>query len=455
MAASLERSSQEEASADHGSAGQPSHSAQGSVGLSIRDIRMAMNQTQKKDHYSPPQSLAPSTMSFHAKAAPRKKSSLFGSIFTIKEPTQDALNQVAAQMIAQHGSTSATRVPNVRMEKMPQHVPKVNAKWDGVPEAVKRREKRDKERVRTANRQSLTASTYRSRSSERTDWRTDSRASNISDDSRDSRARSAHSSSRRHELYNPNPHRFYAQSVNSSGDLAAQLRPEEVSEPSSVASPPPSVKSASSKSLTDPGIFQEDIPPPPAIPEEHLRETKYGKQPRKVLSPIAPPADAVPDHTGSPRPTPRDRSPITPLHSGNQRNGKGVVLTSAGADVLPLPMITRSGPAVPVPSAFLAGEAREFTLPDDDSDSVRSYCIVQPSSINRLSGVEKRPDSSRDRLGLNSSLVKDERPWTARHDGRHDGHPQRPASANDHTNAQLKPKSTISRAFGTFLKREL
>jgi hypothetical protein len=449
MAASLDRSSHDEAaSAGHGLADHPTHGAQGSVGLSIRDIRMAMNQNQKKDHYSPPQSLAPSTMSYQAKANPKKKSSLFGSIFTIKEPTQDALNQVAAQMIAQHGSTSATKVPNVRMERMPQHVPKVNSKWDGVPVAIKQREKRDKERARAAKRQSLTASTYRSRSSDR---RTDSRASNISGDSRDSRARSAHSLSRHHESKNPNPHRFYAQSVNSSGDLAAQLRPDEVSEPSSVASPPPSLKSASSKSLTDPGIYQDDIPPPPAISEKHLQEAKYGRQPRKVLSPIAPPADTVPDHTVSPGPTPKDRSPITTLHNNGQRNGNSIVLTRVGADVLPLPTITRSGPAVPVSSAFLAGEAREFCLPDDDSDSVRSYCIAHPSSPNRLPGVEKRPVSSRDRLGLNSSLVKDERPWEMRHDN----HPERPASANDHTNAQLKPKSTISKAFGTFLKREL
>ena len=121
----------------------PSEAAAKSNGPTIRQIRQSMV------HSRPPPSPVPKT------APPPKKKSLFGSLFTVKEPTQMALNQVTAQIIAQHGSTSATRVPNVRMERMPEYVPKVNSKWDGIPDQVKTREKQEKDRLRATKRLSV------------------------------------------------------------------------------------------------------------------------------------------------------------------------------------------------------------------------------------------------------------------------------------------------------------
>lgn len=428
-------------------------------GPSIREIRLSMSQGQAEDQNLAQPEFAMPPIDIAAKAPPKKKSSLFGSLFAVKEPTALAINQVTAQMIAQHGSTSARKVPNVSMEKMPQHVPKVNAKWDGIPDAVKQRDRREKQRARAAKRQSMTSSTVRSHSSERVGRPSGSRASEHSGHSHESRARSLHSSSRKHDSYAPNPHRFYAQSVNSSGDLAAQQRPDdEESRPSSAYSPPPSLKSSSSKSVAD-GIGSDDIPPPPKIPA-HLAPA-MAKDKRRTTSPVAPSADAVPGQTRSPAVTPREGSPVTPIQQ-NDEHGAGfhiatgrrdeMSLVSSGPDVLPLPGSALPKTAMKSNAVFLAGEAQEFQLPDDDGASIRSTPPIPPRSVDRTMGIEKRPDSSRERLGLRASMVvKQDSPWASGPALTY----ERPPSADDRTNAQLKPRSTISKAFGSLLKREM
>lgn len=425
-------------------------------GTTIRDIRLSMSQGQtERQNQSPPKSLMPPSVESYSKTPPRKKSSLFGSLFATKEPTQIALNQVAAQMKAQHGTN---RVPNVSMEKMPQHVPKVNAKWDGVPDSVKQREKWEKDRARIANRESMTSSTVRSRSSERRDRPSESRGSHNSVDSQDSRSRSLHSRSRKHESYRPNPHRFYAQSVNSSGDLAAQQRPEDDSRPSSAFSQPPSLKTASSKSLADAGVVPDDIPPPPKVPAHHKRGGSQAKDPHREQSSKAPPVDAVPGQTRSPAVTPREGSPVTPqpqnrefespVHIAQMRRDE-LSLASSGPDVLPLPVVKAA--AKPNP-AFLAGEAQEFQLPNDNEQDDVTHRADSMSAPSRPVALEKRPDSSRDRLGLRANMtVKNGHRW----DQDATVYQDRPTSADDHTNAQLKPKKTMSKAFGSFLKREM
>jgi hypothetical protein len=409
------------------------------TGPAIRDIRLSMGpqEPQQGQTPSPPRSLMPPSVENLSKTPSRKKPSLFGNLFTVKEPTQVALNQVTAQIMAQHGSTSAKKVPNVSMEKMPEHVPKVNAKWDGVPDAVKQRDRREKERVRTANRESLASSNGKPRSSGQSGRPSETRGSERSNGSRGDGTRS----SRKHDSYAPNPHRFYAQSVNSSGDLAAQQREEDESRPSSACSHQPSVQTSSSKSLADAGLFPDDISPRPKVPAQHKRHSTFSKHNTAAVG--------VPEHERSPEATPREASPITPPQQG----------TEFGSDVRILPVRASSTPDVPtVPKAkmplnpnhaFLAGEAQEFQLPDDDDESIQSYSAVPQQ---RLADVEKRPDSSRDRLGLRANIVvKGDRPWDPKSAAAY----ERPASANDHTNAQLKPKNTISKAWGSLLKREV
>ncbi|KAJ9628333.1 hypothetical protein H2204_009308 [Knufia peltigerae] len=156
----------------------------------------------------------------------KKKSSVFGGLFQ-KEPSQAALDQVKAQLKAQHGSTSATKVPNVSLEQMPKHVPKVNSKWDGIPDGVKKREKerkaREKEQDKFAGANSLPFydSGYHSREGQDGDRRRlDSRNSSSTTGSFGRYEDRGSSSSRT----NSTRAHYYAPSVNSSGDLASQQR---------------------------------------------------------------------------------------------------------------------------------------------------------------------------------------------------------------------------------------
>lgn len=417
--------------------------AQQQPGPTIRDIRLSMGQRdpQQGETPSPPRSLKANSLE---KTPSKKKSSLFGNLFSVKEPTQVALNQVAAQIVAQHGSTSARKVPNVSMEKMPEHVPKVNAKWDGVPDAIKQREKREKERARAANRDSLGSAP---RNSEQSGRPSATRGSLHSNGSRDgSRSQHSNKSARGNGSRAPNPHRFYAQSVNSSGDLAAQQRLEDESRPSSAFSLQPSVQSASSKSLVDAAVLPDDIPPPPKVPAHHKQIDSYTKDT---------PSDVVPEQTRSPIATPRETSPVTPPPQGDEF-GSNVRIEPPRRDGAPLALSKSNMPPLPEPKprmrpnhAFLAGEAQEFQVPDDDDQSIQSHHAHPP---NRPADIEKRPASSRDRLGVRANMVtKGDNPWDPGSAAMY----ERPASANDSTNAQLKPKKTISKTFGSFLKREM
>jgi len=58
--------------------------------------------------------------------------------------------------------------------------------------------------------------------------------------------------------------------------------------------------------------------------------------------------------------------------------------------------------------AFLAGEAQELVLPDDSGDRDSEDPAAQALKSSRplfLQDLEKRPDSSRDRLGLRASML--------------------------------------------------
>ncbi|RAR00062.1 ca2+-modulated nonselective cation channel polycystin [Stemphylium lycopersici] len=73
----------------------------------------------------------------------KKKGSVLGFL-SLKEPSQVALEQFAEQQRKQ-ASASGTSTPQSKAssyyagQKLPRNVPKVNSKWDGVPDSVKRR----------------------------------------------------------------------------------------------------------------------------------------------------------------------------------------------------------------------------------------------------------------------------------------------------------------------------
>ena len=98
------------------------------------------------------------------KPAKRKSAGVLGFL-TLKEPSTSALEAFAEhekKRAAQKGGKSVAMVmPGVSSQKLPEHVPKVNSKWDGLPEGARRKstDRRDKDdRSVRASRDSLNPS---------------------------------------------------------------------------------------------------------------------------------------------------------------------------------------------------------------------------------------------------------------------------------------------------------
>ncbi|MCJ1477025.1 hypothetical protein MMC13_005696 [Lambiella insularis] len=85
---------------------------------------------------------------------PKKKGSSLLNFLTVKEPSTHAWLEYQANLqkhrSTQHGRVSAVGMPMVSSAKLPASVPKVNSKWDGVPDAVIQREKAKKARRSSA-----------------------------------------------------------------------------------------------------------------------------------------------------------------------------------------------------------------------------------------------------------------------------------------------------------------
>ena len=81
----------------------------------------------------------PSTATKPAEPAKKKKSGMLG-FFTMKEPSAMALEEFAEaqRKKAQEKGSSVVNVSGVSSRKLPEHVPKVNSKWDGLPENAKK-----------------------------------------------------------------------------------------------------------------------------------------------------------------------------------------------------------------------------------------------------------------------------------------------------------------------------
>ena len=77
----------------------------------------------------------------------RKKGITLGSFFRVKEPSTQAFEEYQKQLRRKaqvsNQRTLVAALPGVSMTKLPPTVPKVNSKWDGIPEAQRDREKKN------------------------------------------------------------------------------------------------------------------------------------------------------------------------------------------------------------------------------------------------------------------------------------------------------------------------
>ncbi|KAI9676563.1 MAG: hypothetical protein M1817_000722 [Caeruleum heppii] len=98
----------------------------------------------------------------HPREERRKKSSgRFSSFFSVKEPStqafvdyQKAQSRKAANVASKHGYHGPPAMPGVSAAKLPANVPKVNSKWDGLPKALKEKEKDHLKEKRSSRRDS-------------------------------------------------------------------------------------------------------------------------------------------------------------------------------------------------------------------------------------------------------------------------------------------------------------
>ena len=101
-------------------------------------------------------------------AKDKKKGGVLGFL-TLKEPSTNALEQFAAEQkkaaAVKTGRATAVGLTSVSQQKLPEHVPKVNSKWDGLPEDA--RKKLEHQRKRSNETGSLfTTNTRQSRRSD-------------------------------------------------------------------------------------------------------------------------------------------------------------------------------------------------------------------------------------------------------------------------------------------------
>ncbi len=439
----------------------------------------------------------------------KKKTSIFGGLFQVREPTQIALNQVAAQMIAQHGSTSATKVPNVRLEKMPEFVPKVNTKWDGIPELVKQKEQKEKDKEKQTLRRG--SFFYAGTNTGSDDGRLRHRNSpNSSSTTASSFGVYGNSSSSQGASSRT---RFYAQSVNSSGDLASQQRTD--APVASRPSEPPIATSNASERLSNPrrsstGSDQDYKPQilielePPKFSSTNRsqvfrpsstksRATDTSGPPRSSATNRslgnqaaaadrarawesidwahasrtygAPSIEAVPSLSASPAKSSQDPPPMTPPQHWpvGPRPAKNdhlppVPSSRAGATGVPALKKQKSQTQFTYTDAFLAGEARELVLLSRGNSETSVPTTPQlpaqrtgtaDSGLSRVQqDLEKRPDSSRARLGLRASMLFTEEttPW----DKLEDANPPPPSPKVEQFG--LSTKTKFQKPFGKFGK---
>lgn len=377
-------------------------------------------------------------------SAAQKKKGLFGGLFVSKEPTALALERMAAQLEAQHGELSARAIPGVSSSKLPQHVPKVNTKWDGVPEALKERERVMKEKARAAKRQSLAPST-RSRSVE------GSRQANARPDQRQSlEKRSSSSTLSSFDSRGRAGQQRTSQFSSSDGIRSRSKTPSSDPGRGRRSVQPASTKSQSLRSPSGSSLppitafFPNEIPSQSSLPARFKSVSSHtvGSQTtnstgRTRFEPTESTIDVVPEHSSSPDGTPLDRSPVTPSPMVQHHSSEPSILPDEAifASSVPDVLSTSASATIlrkeqPPRDAFLAGEARPFELPDDQlgpgpavesdlphrrSPNLSSKALVPelPAHTRVQQDLEKRPDSSRARLGLRASMLvrADQAPW--------------------------------------------
>ncbi|KAI4209934.1 MAG: hypothetical protein LQ351_007160 [Letrouitia transgressa] len=360
---------------------------------------------------------------------PTKKKGSFLKFFTVKEPSTQAFEVYQEQMrkrgTTQNGRVTAVGLPGVSSAKLPPTVPKVNSKWDGVPQAAK-----DKGNHRNSfARQSISSSANRPIHTSKSTTSNKTASSTTSDIRINGKLR-----------YN-----------NSSGNLS-DLYGWEAAAPSSRSSAksfilePPKTAS-SSTAITPLSDISSFFPPqPPSIPEAFLKTStssagtppplEHGNNdpsPAQTLSEPSPITPNTPD-VAWPLPMPlshpnsaQDTIKTTTIDVPSQPAHDQVLLSSSGIRILGPPASAKRRPKID-PSI---SEAQNMTLPpspgivNGDFDFEPSPVVTSTADHSQSAewplpsvppppppeaGLMKRQNSARDRLKLGMTLRNNSTP---------------------------------------------
>jgi hypothetical protein len=397
---------------------------------------------------SRPSSARFSTISTTAQSAKKKKKpSFLGSLFT-KEPSTDAFLQMQDQsrkQLAQNpGRKNPPGMSGVSSVKMPVHVPKVNSKWDGMPQTRNDAHERTSSRAESGAGSTRTSST-RSRSADPGDRRSHRKqlSGSTTSSSHANRDRSRKRAHEHHKLVGFGDVDSVAESASSSNSMnhprskSISIRTQSLRSPSGTSLP----------QITS--FFPNDIPEPPGVPQIYRNHTlsqdsakgaDEEHDTKDVPTLEEPRPGGISDHASSPSLTSSEQSPITPLSElttvqhlgpavviddslsflGPDFKLSGSILQSSGPDVLGLPIANKKVSKESI-RAFLAGEARPLLLSEDEEQSRRPKSVLKKGTQMQVftptflvqQDLEKRPDSSRARLGLRASMIRssDAVPW--------------------------------------------
>lgn len=414
-----------------------------------------------------------------AKPAPpaksKKRPSFLGTLFT-KEPSTDAFllmqDQTRRQTAQSPGQRNFPSIAGVSSVKIPEHVPKVNSKWDGMP----RRSKEDGDRSYSRSNSQRPSSRPSSTCSRSADADCSSTRPRPHSENTTSSGEANRRSSTTNSLRNQ------GQLEMSQGDLAAEHprihRGADAPRSKSISLRTPSLTSSSGSSLPQiTCFFPDDIPDPPGVPQMygiHADSQHAAHSSNEILGKSDTPKagelvfEALAIHVLSPRVTLQEPSPMMTVSapSSGQRSGRSFVkvgdypsfpgrdlrirdqnVRSARSDVLGRPTVGRRASQESV-QAFLAGEAQTLRLSEEEQRPMTAQSVSIKENNWHLFGtgarlqqnLETRPDSSRSRLGLKASMIKsnDCPPWERdQRDDRRSHHLDQAASSHP-----VRPKTT-------------
>ena len=376
-------------------------------------------------------SVAPKTF----KHPPKKRPSFFSGLFSAKEPSAQAFAEYEKRLLKQgRGRASTKALPGVSTAKLPPSVPKVNSKWDGIPQM--QREKEDLNGLSITGQNQGPGTTRSAGSDSRSQYTTTSQKRLSRGTLGGVSTHSSSSANRLADLYgweiNSNP---VSSSSSAVVDFAAEHRPSTSRLQTSHSAPAPTQRPPP---LDTTSLF------PAYVSSPYSMNSPSHIEPSTPNGPYSP---NVPSHSYSPALTPSDSSPVTPdsispktnfvfpqSECGSSGNFKTtvleapvrldeVIIKSTGSNVLGPPATAKrrakviprepgddrpktSGSDMPLSSIL-----KDTTQDTPPRPRTGSYF---PSSDSASPNIPRRQNSARERLGLGMNLKTQAiAPWSS------------------------------------------